>query len=279
MKLAGLMSVWNEEPFAEYTLKQASKMCDVVFVVEGGHSLQFPERSEDGTRDIVKRCAETLGNVHFLEVPFSRQGCEMTSERYDHYQCAVWRWMMNQVHKETKCDWFRFWDADMFFNDADVERIIHTMTVTTANCLSFDEYRFIYNFRYCTIGETGYFYRVLPGQYITPISTLHYGDSELMKNLSFKIEDVRCFHYTGVRTPDRMHQRFMQSMEKGTPGARENWRMWRDLEFTDDDSFLKAFAPIHTRILGGKEPQVYDGKHPEILEGHAWSEAKDVRKA
>lgn len=278
MKIAGAMSIWNDEIWAPYCLKQASEVCDVVFVVEGGHSTQFEERSDDSTREIVKKAAEEYGNVHMLTLPFTRSENDITSQRYDTYQCAVWSYLVQTARKETDCEWFRFWDSDMYFFDKDIQRIIEFMHVTQAPCLSFRERRFIYNFRFSTEDTTGYFYRVTPASYVTPISKMHFADGELYSNFAVEIPEVVCHHYSGVRTPERMEQRFLLSREKGTPFALQHWRDWRDMEWKDDEDFMEKFPALADAILGGENPQVYDGPHPECLDGHPWAEVDDVRK-
>lgn len=278
MKTAAIICLWNDQYWAPYALKQASDFCDDVFVVEGCHSQQFPERSTDCTRDIAVKASEECGNVHLLELPFTRDENDITSQRYDHYQAAVWNWLLQQVKNQTGAEWFRPWDADMIFVDADLEKIIDHMQKTDAFCLRFNERRFIYNFRFCTEDVTGNFYKVTKGAYFTPISKLHFADGDLYPNYAEVMEDVTVHHFTGVRQIDRMKARFDMSSEKGTPGARQNWRDWRDLKWAHDDDFIAQFEPMAERILGGKNLQVYDGPWPECLEGHPWREIEDVRK-
>ncbi len=277
MKIAGICSIWNDEVWAPYCLKQASEFCDVVFVVEGGHSTQFPERSEDGTRDIVKRFAEEAGNVHMLQLPFSRDENDVTSQRYDHYQCAVWNYLLQQVRKETDAHWVRAWDSDMYFFDEDLNRLRDFMECTQAPSLRFQERRFCYNFRYATEDVTGYFYRVADGSYFTPISKLHFADRQLYGDYAMVVPDVVCHHYSGVRTCKRMEQRFLLSAEKGTPGARENFRLWNTLTWESDDEAVDKIGDVEDRIIGGKDAKVYSGPHPEVLSDHPWMDVDDVR--
>ncbi len=78
MKLHGICLVKNEADIIEYTLTEAARWCDNIYVFDNG--------SADETWDVVKRLAATVGNI----VPFKQDGRpfdnNLRAEVYNHYK-------------------------------------------------------------------------------------------------------------------------------------------------------------------------------------------------
>jgi hypothetical protein len=262
-KIGGIISVYNEVDYLPYALKQAQEFCDVVYVAEGCHSHHHPTRSTDGTIEYL----DSQG-IDF-ESPENYDGW-----RYDEFQCGVWAMMIDKIRD---CDWFRFWDVDMFWNDEDLKEIKKKMNTTEKDCLIFPERRFIFNWRFNTKDITGRFYRVTDGMYLTPISNLHHrcGDPYLMEA---EFVNAECFHYTCAKKLERSMFRFDISEEKGTPNIPNLKRMYENFEWVHDEDAYAQAKRIE-QLVGGSEFNIYDGEHPEVLKNHPYANCDDIRSA
>ena len=54
MKIIALMVTWNNLEFFKCSIKQALAFCDEVILVEYCHSMQYPQRSDDGTVEFIQ---------------------------------------------------------------------------------------------------------------------------------------------------------------------------------------------------------------------------------
>jgi len=71
------------------------------------------------------------------------------------------------------------------------------------------------------------------------------------------------------------------SIEKGTATSTKRFEKWMDIEWKDDEDFLKYSNKDTVAFILGTNPRdvhVYNGKHPEILDSHPWRHIDDVRK-
>lgn len=265
MKLSALMSTYNNLEFFKLAYMQARKACDMVFVTVGPHSnsLNMPEDKE------TAKWLDSVGQEYTVVKPDQDM-------RYDIFQCSVWHKLVNKS-VQFGTNWFRFWDDDMFFYNEDLNKIRYKIeNCSGVDCLGFMERRFIWNFRCMTTDTTGFFYRVTPGMFLSPISKVHYENGRLYRDSRELITDVECHHYTGVKTKERQAYRARLSAEKGTQDAPQNYARWETLaiphEATEE---YKRIVPV---ILGGTCFEIYEGKHPEILDAHPWRNIEDVRK-
>ena len=263
-KLGGIIQVYNEANYFPYALKQAEQMCDEILIFEGCHSQWYPPRSTDGTVDMV------VDSGH----PYTLVGAN-PGIRYDAMQMNI-LWGGVQAMKDRGCDWFRIWDVDMFFFDTDAKRIKERIERTDKDCIRFNERRFIFNWRINTHDITGYFYRITEGMYMSPISRVHNASGDIVRDNPNLVEqmDICCHHFTQAKKLDRAKFRFQISKEKGTPGIDELWQ--KDVDFKiplDLDGHKKDIEDM----AGGFGANIYSGNHPEVLDGHPYRFANDIR--
>lgn len=263
MKIGGIIAVYNEVDYLPYALKQAQEFCDVVFVTEGCHSDNHPTRSTDGTIEYL----DSQG----IDFYMAENG---EGWQYDLYQCGIWNMTMEKII-DAGCDWFRFWDVDMFWSDDDLIEIKKKMDTTLDDCLIFPERRFIFNWRFNTKDITGRFYRVTDGMYLTPISNLHKKDGTPYL-MDADMVNATCFHYTAAKKLDRMKFRYAISGEKGTPDIPRLWNAYRHFEWSTRDD-VESQIPLLEELSGGVDFNIYDGEHPEVLKNHPYREMEDIR--
>lgn len=266
VKTAGLLAVYNEADYLPYALKQMESFCDYVFLVEGCHSKNHPTRSSDGTIEILE------ASGHELWMPENTEG-----ERYDTFQCNVWKKTVEKA-KEAGCDWFRWWDCDMFFFDKDMKRIKETMKTTDKDCIKFNERRFLFNWKMNTHEVTGFFYRLTPGLFLTPISRVHNANGQIVRDYPEFVEqlDVTCFHFSQAKKLARAEFRFKLSEEKGTPGIPALWEMYKGYPIIDN---VKGHEADMQEMAGGFGANIYNGPFPEALDGHPYRFCNDIRTA
>lgn len=265
-KLGGIIGVYQEADYLPYAIKQAEKMYDEIVIFEGCHSPHHPTRSTDGTIEII----EKSGHEYYL--PENTSG-----DRYDKFQCDIWTQGVANV-KAKGCDWFRFHDVDMFFMDFDASRLRQRVNRSTKDCIKFHERRFLFNWHISTHDVTGYFYRITPGMYLSPISRIYNNKNELVRETPERFEQVgiSCFHFTQAKKLDRAEFRFQISKEKGTPGIDELWEKYKNFKIKSPD---KIRSDEIEELVGGYGASWYDGEYPEVLDGHPYRFCNDIRKA
>jgi len=265
-KLGGIIQVYEEANYFPYALKQAEQMCDEIMIFEGCHSCQRNPRSTDGTVDMV------VESGHSYTLVGANPGT-----RYDAMQMNVlWGGVREMIARG--CDWFRIWDCDMFFFDADAQMIKEMLDRTDKDCIMFNERRFIFNWRINTHDITGYFYRVTDGMYMSPISRVHNSSGEIVRDNPNLVEQmgICCHHFTQAKKLDRAKFRFQISKEKGTPGIDELWEKYVDFEIPWK---ISGYEKDIEDMVGGFGANAEPGPHPEVLDGHPYRFCNDIRKA
>jgi len=275
MKILGGMTTWNNFEFFKYSLKQALDFCDEVIVVEGCHSRQYPKHSTDGTVEYLNSLKHSKLKV--LDFDYKKYGLE--GKRYDLVQCKIWN-LINSSFKSWKPgNWLVRWDDDRFWFKKDLEKVRDILKTTKQDRVNFRERFFTYNFRFNLIRGPGHrFDRITEGCFYTPIVNLCYENSTRYQDMPIQSEII-VFHYTSVKKSERMNARWIMSVEKGTESSRTRFKKWMNIKWKNDDDFLKYRDTI-AFILGGDPSNVniYNGKHPEVLDSHPWRYIEDIRK-
>ena len=266
VKLGAIIAVYQEADYLPYALKQAEKHCDEIIVYEGCHSKGHNTRSTDGTIEIIEKSGLEY------QLPVNTDGV-----RYDHFQCAIWQKGVTEMIQRG-CDWFRFWDCDMFAFDKDWVHIKDLMGETSKDCIMFNERRFLFNWHINTHDQTGYFYRVTDGMFLSPISRVHSKDGTLVRDCDEMVErmDTCIFHFTAAKKLERMKFRFEISKEKGTPGIDNLWEKYRN-SVIDYPADVHENEMLIQELVGGYGENWYDGEYPEVLKDHPYRFCNDIR--
>ena len=275
MKILGAIVTWNNIEFLKLSLRQALGFCDEVVVAEGCHSQQFPRRSTDGTVEYLKSISHPKLKV--LDIDYKERGLE--GRRYDDVQCQVFNIINSSFDSWKPGSWIVQWDDDIFWFEEDLKRIKETLETTKHDRIQFKERRFTYNFRFNSLAKWSLpFDRITDGCYYKPIARLYYKNGVSYKS-NIKQIDVTAFHYTSVKIPERMDARWVMSVEKGTGDSVSRFEKWMGVKWENDGDFLRykdTMAFIFS--VSPDDVNIYDGKHPEVLDSHPWRYIKDVRE-
>lgn len=268
MKIIGLMLTWNNLEFFRCAVKQALDFCDELILVEGCHSIQYPQRSDDGTVEFAK---SLIGHPKLRIVDFTRGG------RYDRTQRAIRYSYPRQSSYYRPGNWVFHWDDDIFFFDDDLRKIRQAMENADRDSLSIDTRHFFYNFRFnIRQNDTGWAFRIKEGAYLKGVSAHYYKDGRPYDH--FQLEDsITAFHYGYVKRPERMRARWALSVEKGTEASVNRFEKWMSVSWEKDEDIQKSDDTLANIFAGGKL-NVYNGKHPEVLDEHPWRYINDVRR-
>lgn len=259
MKLAALMSTWDNLEFFKCAYAQAKKHCDIIHIAVGPHSVKHKDKTGKETMDWL----DSIGQQYTKIVPDEHLN-------YDVFQCSVWHMLLDRAIQDG-ADWFRFWDDDMFFFEKDMEILKVEMAKPNRTCIGFKERRFIFNFQMNTRDYSGFFYRVVPDIFLTPISKVHFHDGSLMRDRAYIHPEVECFHYTMVKTFERQKARYELSKEKGTPNIDEKFRDYATID-------IKHATPKEIEgMVSGHDYNCYHGEHPESVSDHPWRTIEDSR--
>ena len=167
---------------------------------------------------------------------------------------------------------------DLFFFDADLVKIRQSMRDCKFPALEFNMRYFIYNFR------LNFFQKSLDLCY--RISD-DFDEKFVMRGVGYPrcrdgskyqtdyLRDIVVHHFSYVKTPERMAPRWVMSVEKGTTSSVGRFEAWMETDLKW--GFTKLEGKLD-RIRPGWGLNVYEGKHPEVLDGHPWADIKDVRK-
>lgn len=286
-KIVGLIITWNNFEFFQFALKQALDFCDEVLLIEGGHSMTFPQKSIDGTVEYINKM-KGHPKLRIFDFKFREK-----YKRYDIVQLFVRMGALKKSRFLKPGNWLILWDDDMFFFDEELKRIKELMSNTDYDVISVNERRFIYNFRFNTFaiekkkiysgGWAGWqFNKIYEGAYIRGYlgkqvnPRFYYKDGKPYSKYLY-LDDVVCFHYPYVKLLERIKARWLYSIEKGTVESRGKYDKFMSVKWTNDEDIYK-FKEVIENINNEKGFNVYTGKHPEILDSHPWRNIDDVRK-
>lgn len=269
MKIIGLMLTWNNLEFFRCAVTQALAFCDELILVEGCHSMHYSQRSDDGTVMFIQSLREhpKLKIMNFIR-----------GDRYDYVQ----RYIRQEYPKKSQYyepgNWVFHWDDDIFFLNNDLQKIRQAMETTGRDSLGIDTRHFFYNFRFnIRQNDTGWAFRIKEGSYLKGVSAHHYKDGSPYN--CFQLDSsITAFHYGYVKRSKRMKARWVLSLEKGTEASRYRFEKWMAVSWRKDEDIYEGRDVLAGMLVGG-ELNVYNGKHPEVLNDHPWRYIDDVRKA
>jgi len=275
MKILGAIVTWNNIEFLKPSLNQALEFCDEVVVAEGCHSQQYPRHSTDGTVEYLKSISHPKLKV--LDIDNRKLGLE--GRRYDDVQCQVFKIINSSFDSWQPGNWIIQWDDDILWFDEELKKLREILETTSQDRVRFRERRFTYNFRFNVVAINGSHRidRITPGCYYKPLVHLYYKTGKEYLNLP--PHPINVFHYTLIKRPERMNARWVMSIEKGTGSSKSRYTNWMGIEWKSDEDFLRNKDTV-AFILGSASDDVniYDGKHPKILDAHPWRHIDDVRK-
>lgn len=268
MKIIGLMCTWNNLEFFKCALEQALSFCDEVIVVEGCHSQQYPQRSTDGTCEYI----ESIKGIPKLKVmDFDFVG------RYDLVQRRI-RQNFPKMSEFYKPDnWVTQWDDDIFFLEEDLPKLKVAMEKTKSDAITYPHRNFFYNFRFNFLAArlNPTHYRIIDGVYLRGISSAHYKNRRLCS--CQVIDGITAFHYGYVKRPERMKARWIMSIEKGNEASIGSRERWMSVSWDVDKDIFNSRKVLQT-IRMEETLNIYNGKHPKVLDNHPWRYIDDVRK-
>jgi len=278
MKIVAVMITWNNLEFLKCALAQALEFCDEVLLAEGCHTRKYPERSTDGTCEYI----QTMKDRPKLKT-FELNREEISSS--PHYKRTQWearRALINHADLFVPGNWFTSWDDDMFFFDDDLRKLRRIMETTDYDTLSFRERRFIYNFRFNTLGNgRWYFHKITEGCYLKPLMKFCYADGShyVKRKEKYRLEELCFFHYVYVKRSSRIKARWDMTIEKQghTSPATTYFKEWMLMKWERDEEILKHKSAIE-KIMGQGDLNIYGGEHPEALNKHPWQSIEDIRK-
>lgn len=177
------------------------------------------------------------------------------------------------------------WDDDFFFFNKDLIKLKEILKNTECDRIIFKERRFIYNFRFNTFSSKKgdiHMDRITKGGYIEGklkkmTHPRYFYKNGIKYNKILYLDDIVCFHYPFVKQPDRLKARWEISVEKGNKDKRYMIDKYMAVKWTNDLDVLK-YKRIIEEINVEKSFNIYNGKHPEILDTHPWRYIKDIRK-
>ncbi len=267
MKIIGLMVTWNNLEFFKCSIKQALAFCDEVILVEGCHSMKYPERSDDGTVEFI-RTLKADPKLRIMD--FFRNGI------YDGTQRIIRQRYPRQSSYYKPGNWVFQWDDDVLFFDKDLPRIKHIMENSKEDALNFNSRFFIYNFRFnCIRYSEIYCYRIIDDMKFRILMTPAYANHQ--KYSVKNIDDITLFHYGCVKKPERQRARWVMSVEKGAKVSIPRFDKWMGVSWKQDEDIFENETIIKD-LTAGDVVNVYEGEHPEVLANHPWRHIDDVRK-
>lgn len=268
MKIIGLMLTWNNLEFFRCAVMQALDFCDELILVEGCHSMQYSQRSNDGTIMFI----QSLRGHPKLKIKSFIRG-----DRYDYVQKYIRQEYPKLSQYYEPGNWVFHWDDDMFYFNKDLQKIRQAMETTECDSLNIDTRHFFYNFRFnIKQNATIWLYRIVESSYLKGVSVYYYKDDSRYSCFQLK-SDITAFHYSYVKRPKRMKARWALSIEKGTEASRGRLEKWMSVSWRKDEDIHKSKDTL-VSILSGRELNVYSGRHPEVLDSHPWRYINDVRQ-
>lgn len=267
MKIIGLMCTWNNIEFFRYTFTQALEFCDELILVEGCHSMQYPQHSDDGTVALI----QAIGVHPKLKImDFTRGG------RYDCVQKVIRQSYPRESVFYESGNWIFHWDDDLCFLNEDLPKIKYAMEHSREDALDFNSRYFIYNFRFNCLRYSGiYCYRITDGLRYRALMTALYANGQ--RYSTRKIDDITAFHYGCVKKPERQGARWVMSVEKGSKASLSRYDKWMGISWEQDNDIFKNEDVIKD-LVAGDTMNIYKGEHPEVLAGHPWRNINDIRK-
>jgi len=260
MKL-GFIQAYNETNWVGYAIDQAVRLCDRVLVVEGAQYVNFPdipERSNDGTLDIISDKAHQYPNV--LQVM-------NTTRAHNNYRINQCRNLNYALSLCKKGDYFIILDADEFYTDECISKMNSLMRENEIETIYIENISFAFSFRWLLEFKKVSFVPII----IKKIDGFYFAPTSKRINAGKRIatlKDFRRFHYMWVKPKARLLTRMRTSMQyKGMVSWFED--AWRNMRL-EDGVICKSYHQNFTLHR-------YDGEHSRLLANHPWRHVEDIR--
>jgi hypothetical protein len=274
MKILGICCTWNNAEFFLRSATTAAEFCDELVISEGCHSGRYDQRSTDETVRYAEHLTGAYPNI-YPAPEFAREG------RYDHVQGYVRNEILQASRLYKPGNWVFHADDDVFLFEDKIPMIKNVLETTTADIVYLCGRRFLFNFRIHVIEHAVRFDRITPGCFIKPPGHMCYASGQKYKdggktgNLNV---DFLYHHYVYVKTPERARARWAMSFEKGCqPSVDYLYDKFMAVDISTDEAVKENGSWI--REIAGYQngPFLYDGRHPEAVEGHPWRHIDDCR--
>ena len=262
MKL-GFMQVYNEVNWVGFAIDQAMKLCDRLLVVEGSQFVAFPgipERSDDGTLDIIADKAKECGD-RFIWINTIREHLNYRKNQSANFNRGLAYCNMG--------DYFIQLDADEFYFDEWIVEANELMKEGKVDFIRAQGYVFAFSFGWTVeLGD-------IPGlnpSIIKKVEGLHFVPTHKCVNHGKNITTIPLrgfYHYMWVKPTKRILMRMKTS---GRYAGMVGWfeTMWCKMKLEDGKTY---------RSFNGKFTlRRYDGEHPSILADHPWRNIEDIRR-
>jgi glycosyltransferase involved in cell wall biosynthesis len=284
MNIIGLMPVYEDADWVEWSIKNALDFVDELLIMEGysGPIWHFwGNRSKDDTVEIIREFEDKYEKVRTFRCPWhitSRIG-----------RAKMYNMFLEKSEYLGEGDWLFIKDADEFYTPQQYQHIRETLESTSNDLLRVHSRTFCYNFSQFIPLSHNRFIRYTPGMYFKPTQKATYHDGTLYKersdNLTEVLQDEPMFHYSFLRRTNREIKRRMMVFRSGRRGSEIlDWIDDVYLQWTKENA--EEIYKQNEEITGsygflfgeGKEIKEYQGEHPQVLSDHPFRNCDDVRE-
>ncbi len=261
----GFLQVYNEVDWIKYSILHALKFCDCLIITEGSQFKNFKEiplHSDDGTLEIIKEMMEEYPKEIELLTTIRK------FQNYRENQAANFNFALKKCRKG---DYFITLDADEFYFDDFIEKIIQITDDGKVDYLRGNALNFAFSFKWKILygaEDTLYPHQVLfkknrKLKFKPTHKPVNYGPNYIVdKNTCLN-------HYKWVKKTERIRLRHL------TSGYHENMIEWFENNWNKTKLEENRIYPYFTWDFQLKR---YTGPHPEILKDHPWRNIEDLRK-
>jgi glycosyltransferase involved in cell wall biosynthesis len=260
LKLAALMTVYNEADFIQYAIESCIDHVDNLIIVEGAYQetmkLDKPARSDDGTSEIIHSLfsiSEPSGEFHLSRPSGASIDYVQANEKTDKDQRNVGL----EIAKKIGADWLLIIDGDEVYSPITFKNISNLCKqFDKAGVLAsyFTSLTFVNDFNHYTKQEFPRLFRITPDCEFTNDNFMRWGDLEWQWPHVTKMPKFQYFHYSFCK------------------GLRNDLKKeWWETRFQDEG---KNFEYDWYRDENGRwyspNHKIYKfiGKHPKIVETH-----------
>ncbi len=237
----GVMNVFNEAEYVEYSIRSTIGVLDKLIVIYGWFaetkrgtqdvSMQF-----DNTLEILERLNDEFdGKIHLVHC----SGLDQLTTRNTAFMEAQWLGLEDY--------WLWIIDGDEVYDPENLGNLMEILHETDAEAIKIDSLTFVNDFQsYVKIAFPRLF-RIQPGNvynFVAPNDISLCGRPMVVTNYE---DDVKFFHYSYVKSPERF---MLKKREReALPGGKFKW-------YLDDDNRVTA---------DGINIRTFDGRHPAIM--------------
>lgn len=284
MRIVGVMPVYEEADWIEYAVEGIIDFVDELIITEGytGAPWHFwANRSSDGTLEILEKLKKRYDKIKVLKSPW-----HLTKERGK-------AWSYNRMVRASMYNepdnWIFVVDADEFYTNEQLGKIRATLEETDKDLISVHARMFVYNFRCFIPVLHARLIRITKGMIFKPSQNPHYKNgnsySKRPEETDTVLENDPMFHYSFVKPPIRMNKRLEMEVQGGrrSPAVlrwfEDVFMKWSEQDADDIYKKNKTITGNSGILFAGPSEriQIYNGRHPEVLNEHPFRWTKDVR--